>query len=71
MNSRLDMTRQGDAILKRARYDSITGALKDRQYYRNKNAEQRRRARHSRARRKKLGRFGPASPARRIEIGKD
>jgi hypothetical protein len=71
MTSRLDLARQGDAILKRARCDSVTGAVRDRPYRRNKNAEQRRLARNSRARRKKLGTFGPASPGRRIEIEKD
>ncbi len=64
--SRRDLAQQADAILRRARFDTITGANKDRQYRRNKRAERKRLARHWRAKRKRLGTFGPASPVRAV-----
>jgi hypothetical protein len=71
-HSRLDLAKQADVILKCARYDTVTGAKKDRQHRRNKRAERKRFARHWREKRKKLGKFGPASPGRVIppeEVG--
>jgi hypothetical protein len=69
-HTRLDLAKQADAILKRARHDAMTGAKIDQQYRRQKRAESVRRARRWRAKRKKLGTFGPASPVRRIEVEK-
>jgi hypothetical protein len=66
-HSRLDLAKQADVILKRARCDTVTGAKKDRNYRRNKRAERKRFARRWREKRKKLGKFGPASPVRVIE----
>jgi hypothetical protein len=63
-----DLARKADAILKRAGRDSVTGAKMDRQYRRNKSAEQKRLGRYWRARRKQLGTFGPASPVRTIKF---
>jgi hypothetical protein len=63
---RRDLAKQGDAILKRARCDTVSGTKKDRHYRRNKRAEHKRLARHWRARRKKLGKLGAASPVRNI-----
>ncbi len=65
--SRLDLAKEGDAILKRARCDTVTGAQKDRNYRRNRRAERKRFARRWREKRKKLGKFGPASSVRVIE----
>jgi hypothetical protein len=65
--TRLNLAKQADVILKRARYDTMTGAKKDRHCRRNKRAERKRFARHWRAKRKKLGKFGPALPVRVIE----
>jgi hypothetical protein len=65
-HSRLDLAKQGDAILKRARYDAMTGAKKDRQYHKKKRAESKRLGRHWRARSKKLGKIGAASPVKNI-----
>jgi len=64
--SRCDLARQADAMLRRARCDTVTGAKKDRQYHRAKKAERKRLARLSRARRKKLGTFGLPSPVKTI-----
>jgi hypothetical protein len=63
---RRQLAEQGDAILRRARCDAVTGAKQDRQYRRNKRAERKRFASHWRARGKKLGKFGAASPVRNI-----
>jgi hypothetical protein len=68
--SRLDLAKQADAILRRAGCDTVTGAKKDRQYHRNNIAKRKRLGRHWRARRKKLGKLGPGSRVRRIEIGR-
>jgi hypothetical protein len=58
------LAKQASAILKRARCDAVTGERKDHQYRRNKRAESKRLGRHWRAKQKKLGTFGPASPVR-------
>jgi hypothetical protein len=63
---RRELAKEASAILKRARCDTMTGAKQDRQYRRNKRAESKRFARHWRAGRKKLGKFGAASPVRNI-----
>ena len=68
--SRVDLQREADAILKAARCDTETGAKKDRQYRRKKIAKRRRLARFWRARRKRLGKFGAASPVRKISAGR-
>ena len=65
-HSRLDLAKEGDAILKRARCDAMTGAKKDPQYRRNKRTESKRLARRWREKLKKLETLGPASPARSI-----
>ena len=62
----LDLAQQADAILKRANCDTVTGAKQDRKYRRNKSAARKRFARLARARSKKLGKFGAASPVRNI-----
>ena len=61
-----DLTNQADALLKGAGYDMITGVEKDKNYRRNKRAKSKRVHRHWRARSKKLGKFGAASPVRTI-----
>ena len=50
----------------RANCDTVTGAKQDRKYRRNKRAARKRLARLARARSKKLGKFGAASPVRNI-----
>jgi hypothetical protein len=45
----------------------MTGAKIDKQYRRNKHAESKRLGRHWRAKGKKLGSLGPASPVRPVE----
>jgi hypothetical protein len=62
-----DLAKQASAILKRARCDAMTGAKKDRNYRRNKRAENKRLRRRRRARDKQLGTFGAASPVRTID----
>jgi hypothetical protein len=64
--SRLDLIKQADAILRRARFDVMTGAQKDRAYRLNKRAESKRRGRYGHAKRNTLGKFGAASPVRVI-----
>jgi hypothetical protein len=66
--SPFNLTKQADAILKRARCDIVTGARKDKQYRRNKRAERKRLGRHWRAKTQKLGKLGPASPVRPVEV---
>jgi hypothetical protein len=68
--SRVKLAKEGDAILKHARCDTVTGAKKDRSYRRSKRAESKTRARRRRAKQKNLGTFGPASPGRHIEVEK-
>ena len=65
-NRRLDLAKQADAILRRARCDTVTSAKMDRQYRRDKSAERKRLARHWRAKQKQLGTFGPASSVRTL-----
>jgi len=62
MTNRLDLAKQADAILRRARCDTVTSAKMDRHYRRKKSAERKRLARRWRAKQKQLGTFGPASP---------
>ena len=64
--SRLNLAKQADAILRRARCDTVTSAKMDRQYRRDKSAERKRFARHWRGTQKQLGTFGPASPVRTL-----
>jgi hypothetical protein len=64
--NKLDLAKQADDLLKRARCDAVTGEKKDRQYRRNKLAKNRKCAGHWRAKRKQLGKLGPASPGRHI-----
>jgi hypothetical protein len=64
--SRIELLLDGSEILRRARRDAVTGAKKDRPYRLNKNAENKRRGRHWRAKRKALGKLGAASPVRII-----
>jgi hypothetical protein len=66
MKDRLDLAKQASAMLKRAGYDAFTGAKNNREFRRNKRAEQKRFARRWRERRKQLGKLGPASSARKI-----
>jgi hypothetical protein len=65
------LTKQGDAILKRARYDATTGAKIDKKYRRDKRAESKRLGRHWREKKWKLGKLGPASPVKHVEVGKN
>jgi len=67
--SRLDLTRKADAILRGARCDAVTAARKDKHYRRNKQAKAKRLARVRRAKQKKFGKLGAASPVRRIVQG--
>ena len=61
-----NLIKQASSILKRARCDAMTGAKKDHAYRRNKRAESQRLGRHWRAKKKKLGKLGAASPVRII-----
>ncbi len=65
-SQQLALTKEADVILKHANFDITSGAKRDRRYFRNKRAERNRRARHWRAKSKKLGNFGAASPVRNI-----
>lgn len=64
MKSRLDLAREGDAILRRARFDAFTGMRKNRDFRRNKKAEGKILHRLRREKEAKLGK--PASPVRMI-----
>jgi hypothetical protein len=66
----LNLAQQADAILRGAHFDTTTSAKEDRQYRRKKRAESKRFARLLRARSKKLGKFGAASPVRNISAGR-
>ena len=61
-----DLSKAADSILKRAHCDTVTGARMDKQYGRKKLAERNRLGRHRRAKTKKLGKFGAASPVRNV-----
>jgi len=69
--TKAELAKEGDAILKQARVDAWTGVDKDRAFRRNKRAENKRLGRHQRARRKKLGKMGPASAVRIISTEGD
>jgi hypothetical protein len=64
--TKAELANEASAILKRAHCDARSGAKKDKQYRRNKSAQNKRFGRHWRDRRKKLGKFGAASPVRSI-----
>ena len=64
--NQLDLAKQADAILRRARYDAVTGAEKDREYRRTKRAERKLFGHRWRAKQKQLGTFGAASTVRTI-----
>jgi hypothetical protein len=68
--TKTEYAKAADAILKRSRCDAITGARKDHEYRRKKRAESRRLARHWRKKTRKLGKLGPASPVKRIDMEK-
>src|SRR5262249_38110834 len=61
-----NLVKQASGILKRARCDAMTGAKKDHAYRRRKRAENKHLGRHWRTKKKKLGKFGAASPVRII-----
>ena len=63
----LGLSKQASGILSRAGFDSFTGAKKNKQYRRNKRAEERIAGRRWRERQKELGKFGAASPGRHID----
>ena len=63
---RRDLAKQADAILRRAHCDVVTGAKKDSAYRRAKRAQQKHVGRCWRARSKKIGKLGAASPVRTI-----
>jgi hypothetical protein len=65
--TRLDLSKQASAFLGRAGFDPFTGAKRDKQYRRNKRAEDRIAGRRWRKRQKELGKFGAASPGRHID----
>ena len=67
MSDHFDLTKAASAILKRAGFDAVSGAKKDKKYRRHKRAEDKIAGRRFRARQKVLGKFGPASPIRRID----
>jgi hypothetical protein len=67
--TRFDLAQAGAALLKRDHRDAVTAAKIDKHYRRNKRAESKRLGRHWRAKRKKLGSLGPASPVRTITAG--
>jgi hypothetical protein len=67
MRSVPSLTKQASAILKRARCDAVSGARKDHHYRRAKRAESKRFGRHWRAKRKQLGKLGPASPGKHVD----
>jgi hypothetical protein len=67
--SRLDLAREADAILRRAHTDTLTGAVKDKHYRRNKRAESKYFLRHWRKKQARLGTsFGAASPVRSVSV---
>jgi hypothetical protein len=66
--TRFEFAKAGSALLKRDHRDGVSGAKLDKQYRRNKRAESKRLGRHWRAKRKKLGSLGPASPVRPVEV---
>ncbi len=63
---RVALAEQADAILRDAQCDVITGASKDSQYCRDARAKAKRLSTHRRAKTKRLGKFGAASPVRHI-----
>jgi hypothetical protein len=69
--TKADYAKAADAILKRSRYDAMTGAKIDKRYRREKRAESKRLARHWREKTRKLGKLGPASPVKPVEVGKN
>jgi hypothetical protein len=69
--TKADYARAADAILKRSRYDAMTGAKIDKKYRRDKRAESKRLGRHWREKTRKLGKLGPASPVKSVEVGKN
>lgn len=69
--TKADYAKAADAILKRSRYDAITGAKIDKQYRRRVRAESKRLGRHWREKTRKLGKLGPASPVKPVEVGKN
>ena len=58
--------KKGDAILKDAQCDAMTGAPKDGHYRRAESARAKRLGPHRRMRQKQLGKFGAASAVRTI-----
>lgn len=63
--SRLNLAKQADVILKRAGCDA-TGAKKDKSYQRQKRAKAKWLRRCQRAKAKKFGKLGAASPVKII-----
>jgi hypothetical protein len=66
--TKTDYAKAADAILKRSRYDAMTGAKIDKKYRRDKHAESRRLGRYWREKTRKLGKLGPASPVKPVEV---
>ena len=69
--TKAELAKEASAILKAARCNTMTGANKDRAYRLNKRAESKRLGRHQRERVKKLGKLGPASDVRTINLEGD
>jgi hypothetical protein len=63
-------SKAADAILKRSRCDAMTGAKIDKKYRRDKRAESKHLGRRWREKTRKLGKLGPASPVRHVEMEK-
>jgi hypothetical protein len=62
--SKIDLAKQADELLRRANCDALTGAKKNRRYRLNERAKNRKLGPHRREREKKLGKFGATSPVR-------
>jgi hypothetical protein len=60
------LAQQADALLRHAQCDIVSGASKDRQYCRDARAKAKRLSAHRRAKTKRLGKFGAASPVRHV-----
>jgi hypothetical protein len=66
MSKRRDIASKGDAILKAAGCDTMSGAKKDGKYRRDRRAERKIYARHARKKERKLCRIGRASQVKRV-----
>ena len=69
MSKKTLLIKAADELLRKARFDAVTGEKKDREYKLKTRAASKRARRLSKLKEREFGKLGAASPVRRLPVG--